>query len=49
MRRIHLLRAAKNHPESVFRLAKWLRLHVKGYSARQTARLIWWLFSRRRP
>lgn len=42
-----LRRVAKDHPDRIFRLAKFLRLRTAGYSARQTADLIAWLLSRR--
>jgi hypothetical protein len=42
-----LLRAAKTNPESVKRLAKYLKLRTEGYSVRQIARLINWLLNKR--
>lgn len=41
-----LLNVAKQCPANIFRLAKYLKLHVVGYSPRQTAKLISWLFRR---
>ena len=41
-----LLRAAKKNPDSIMRLAKYLRLYTTAYSADQTARLLNWLFKK---
>lgn len=37
-----LRKAAKQNPNGLFRLARWLRLRTDGYSARQTAELVAW-------
>lgn len=42
-----LLKAAKTNPESVKRLAAYLRLKTEGYSVKQIARLINWLLNKR--
>jgi hypothetical protein len=42
-----LKQIARQNPEALFRLAKYLRLNIVGMSARQVAKLIRWRTTRR--